>query len=231
MDRKYGRMLEWSLAHRALMLGIAAVIVASAAFLYPYVGKELVPDDDQSEFSVNLRLPRGTSFDRTLEYMTPIEGELREALGTNLESMMTSIQNGSGNYSVQLTPLDQREQSQQELMQVARRTLSKYRNARISVSGGTDISGASTRRRRRPRRRRRRGGGGGSNRLSMIVQGPDIDELQKYAQHAAREGEGDRRRHRRRHELRSDPAGAADRQSTASARRISACRSTPCRRP
>ena len=64
-----------------LMLGIAAVTVASAAFLYPYVGKELVPDDDQSEFSVNLRLPRGTSFERTLEYMTPIEGELREALG------------------------------------------------------------------------------------------------------------------------------------------------------
>ncbi|MEO7275072.1 MAG: efflux RND transporter permease subunit [Vicinamibacterales bacterium] len=178
MDRKYGRMLEWSLAHRPLMLGVAALTVASAALLYPYVGKELVPDDDQNEFSVNLRLPRGTSFDRTLEYMTPIEGELRTALGTNLESMMTSIQNGSGNYSVQLTPLDQREQSQQELMQVARRTLSKYKNARISVSGGTDISGAST---GGGGRGGGGGGGGGGNRLSMIVQGPDIDELQKYS--------------------------------------------------
>ena len=46
------------------MMGIAAVVVASAAFLYPYVGKELVPDDDQGEFSVNIRLPRGTSFPR-----------------------------------------------------------------------------------------------------------------------------------------------------------------------
>jgi HAE1 family hydrophobic/amphiphilic exporter-1 len=122
MDRKYGVMLEWSLTHRPLMLAIAAAVVVSAAFLYPYVGKELVPDDDQSEFSVNLRLPRGTSFDRTLEYMTPIEGELRKALGTNLAAMMTSIQNGSGNYSIQLTPIDERKQSQQELMQVARRT-------------------------------------------------------------------------------------------------------------
>ena len=182
MDRKYGRMLEWSLHHRALMLGVAAITVASAAVLYPYVGKELVPDDDQSEFSVNLRLPRGTSFERTLEYMTPIEGELREALGTNLESMMTSIQNGSGNYSVQLTPLDQRQLSQQQLMQVARRTLSKYRNARISVSGGTDISGASTGGGGgRGPGGGGPGGGGGSNRLTMIVQGPDIDELQKYA--------------------------------------------------
>jgi len=181
MDRKYGRMLEWSLHHRALMLAIATITVASAAVLYPYVGKELVPDDDQSEFSVNLRLPRGTSFERTLEYMTPIEGELRAALGTNLESMMTSIQNGSGNYSIQLTPIEQRSQSQQQLMQVARRTLGKYRNARISVSGGTDISGASTGGGGGGRGGGGGPGGGGSNRLSMIVQGPDIDELQKYA--------------------------------------------------
>jgi len=166
-------MLEWSLAHRAVMLAIAGAVVVSAAFLYPYVGKELVPDDDQSEFSVNLRLPRGTSFDRTLEYMTPIEGELRKALGTNLAAMMTSIQNGSGNYSVQLTPIDDRKQSQQELMQVARRSLAKYRNARISVSGGTDISGASSASGGR--------GGASTNRLSLVVQGPDIEQLQLYA--------------------------------------------------
>ena len=173
VDRKYGAMLEWSLAHRAIMLGIAAAVVVSAAFLYPLVGKELVPDDDQSEFSVNLRLPRGTSYQRTLEYMTPIEGELRAALGGNLAAMMTSIQNGSGNYSIQLTPIEEREQSQQELMQVARRALTKYKNARISVSGGTDISGASS--------AGGRGGGGSTNRLSMIVQGPDIEQLQAYA--------------------------------------------------
>ena len=84
VDRKYGVLLEWSMAHRGLMLAIAGVAVASAALLFPYVGKELVPDDDQSEFSANLRLPRGTSFERTLEYVTPIEGEMRAALGDNL---------------------------------------------------------------------------------------------------------------------------------------------------
>ena len=35
MDRKYGVMLEWSMAHRGLMLAIAGVAVASAALLYP----------------------------------------------------------------------------------------------------------------------------------------------------------------------------------------------------
>jgi len=175
VDRQYGRMLRWSLAHRPVMLVIAGLFVASAAFLYPRVGKELVPDDDQSEFSVNLRLPRGTSYERTLEYMTPIEGELRTALGDNLEAMMVSIQNGSGNYSVQLTQIEDRKQSQQQLMQVARRTLSKYKNARISVSGGTDLSGASS------AGGGRGGGGGSTNRLSLVVQGPDIEQLQGYA--------------------------------------------------
>src|SRR5205823_910816 len=47
VDRLYGRMLAWSLQHRAAMMGLAGAVTLSAAFLYPYVGKELVPDDDQ----------------------------------------------------------------------------------------------------------------------------------------------------------------------------------------
>ena len=53
--------------------------------------------------------------------------------------------------------------------------LSRYKNARISVSGGTDISGASS------GGGGRGGGGGSTNRLNMIVQGPDMDQLQAYS--------------------------------------------------
>jgi hydrophobic/amphiphilic exporter-1 (mainly G- bacteria), HAE1 family len=176
VDRQYGRLLEWAMAHRGWMLAIAGGVTVSAALLYPYVGKELVPDDDQSEFSVNLRLARGTSFQRTMEYVAPIEGELRQALGDNLQALMTSIQSGSANYSVQLTPINERKQSQLELQQVARRVMSKYRNARTSVSGGTDISGASS-----AGGGRGGPGGGGMNRLTLILQGPDVEELQKLA--------------------------------------------------
>jgi hydrophobic/amphiphilic exporter-1 (mainly G- bacteria), HAE1 family len=179
VDRQYGRLLEWAIVHRTWMLLIAGAVTLSAGLLYPYVGKELVPDDDQSEFSVNLRLPRGTSFERTMEYVGPIEGELRQALGDNLQALMTSIQSGSANYSVALTPIEERKQSQLELMQVARRVMGKYRNARTSVSGGTDISGASSA--GGGRGGPGGGGGGGMNRLTMILQGPDVDELQKLA--------------------------------------------------
>ena len=40
-----------------------------------------MPDDDQGEFSVNVRLPRGTSYQRTEEFIKPIEKEVLGAAG------------------------------------------------------------------------------------------------------------------------------------------------------
>ena len=48
----------------------------------------------------------------------------------------------------------------------------QFRDARISVSGGTDISGSSTAGAGR--------GGGGANRVQLLIQGPDIQQLQVY---------------------------------------------------
>ncbi len=171
MDRTYGHLLEWALRHRVVMVGIALAVTASAAYLYPRVGKELVPDDDQSEFSVNVRLPRGTSFQRTREYVAPIEADLRN-LGPEVQMILTNVNAASANFYVALSPLETRKVSQQEMMRRARTVLRKYREARIGVSGGTDISGASS--------AGGRGGGGGANRLSVLIQGPDIEQLQIY---------------------------------------------------
>ncbi len=172
MDRAYDHLLHWSLRHRFVMLMIAAVVTLSAILLFPRVGKELVPDDDQSEFSVNVHLPRGTSFLRTDEYMRAIENDLRGL--PEVDTVFTSVQPGSGNFYVGLTPLESRKISQQELMRQARVYLRKFTGARISVSGGTDISGSST--------AGQRGGGASSNRLYVLIQGPDIEQLQGYTQ-------------------------------------------------
>ena len=174
IDRVYGTMLEWSLAHRALMMGIAGVVVLSAAVLYPYVGKELVPDDDQGEFSINVRLPRGTSYLRTEEFIQPIE---KDVLGLPaLQRVMQNVNSGFASFNITMVPLEERTISQQQLMIQARQMLRKYQGARISVSGGTDISGASSGGRAGPGG----GGGGGFNRLNILIQGPDIEQLQAY---------------------------------------------------
>lgn len=169
MDGAYGRLLHWALHHRAVMLGIAGLVAASAAVLYPKVGKEVVPDDDQSEFSIRVRLPNGTSYARTEEFVKPIEQDVMSL--PHLERVYTNVSTGFANFNLGLTPIEARKGvSQQELMRQARAMLRKYQGARISVSGGTDISGASTSGR----------GGPGGNRLNILLQGPEIEQLQQY---------------------------------------------------
>ncbi len=79
MDTAYGHMLQWSLHHRAIMLLVAGIVTLSAVLLFPRIGKELVPDDDQSEFNVGARMPKGTSFARTDEFIREIEAAIRNS--------------------------------------------------------------------------------------------------------------------------------------------------------
>ncbi len=173
IDALYGKMLVWALHHRLAMMAIAGTVVLSAAFLYPYVGKELVPDDDQGEFSINVRLPRGTSYQRTEEFIKPIEKEILAL--PHLQRVMQNVNSGFASFNIMMVPLEERKVSQQQLMVQTRQMLRKYQGARISVSGGTDISGASSGGGRGPG-----GGGGGFNRLNILIQGPDIEQLQAY---------------------------------------------------
>jgi HAE1 family hydrophobic/amphiphilic exporter-1 len=170
IDALYGRMLEWSLHRRGLLLGIAGLVVVSAGFLYPHVGKEVVPDDDQGEFSINLKLPRGTSYGRTEEFIKPIEQDVLALPERRRET--TTVAPGNAGFYISMTPLEERKISQQDMMRRARAMLRKYKGARISLSGGTDLSGASA------------GFNGGSgatgNRLSLLIQGPDLEQLQAY---------------------------------------------------
>jgi hydrophobic/amphiphilic exporter-1 (mainly G- bacteria), HAE1 family len=169
IDRTYGRMLGWSLRHRYVVVLIAAAVALSSWYLFGRIGKELVPDDDQSEFSVNIRLPQGTNFRRTEEYVRPIEESIRKM--REVQTVFSNVNTGNANINIGLTPLEKRSVSQQELIREMRAFLRRYKGARISVSGGTDLSGSSS---------AGGGRGGGMNRVQLLIQGPEIQQLQSY---------------------------------------------------
>ena len=199
IDRSYGRMLKFSLHHRLAMLVLALAVTASAAWFYPKIGTELVPEDDQGEFNVSLNLPTGTSFQRTQEYFQNLEPTLRKLPA--VQTVFTNINAGQANFFIGMIPLEEREMgyidrirsavgipskekklvvSQQDLVRRVRNLVrERYPGIRSNVSGGTDLSGAST-----AGGNNNRGGGGGStgngNRLQMLIQGPDITQLQTY---------------------------------------------------
>src|SRR4051794_11683998 len=65
IDVFYTRILEWSMAHRAVIAGIAVLVLLSSVPLFMMAPKNFMPQDDQSEFEVNLRAPEGTSLEAT----------------------------------------------------------------------------------------------------------------------------------------------------------------------
>jgi len=190
IDKVYGHMLRWTLRYRLVMLGIAAIVSLSAAMLFPRIGTELVPDDDQGEFTVNIRLPQGTTLQTTEDYVRDVEPALRKI--PQVQTVFTNIQQNEANYFIGMIPLEERtcswmktilrdcgqQTTQQDLMRRVRNDMRKrFPGTRVNVSGGTALSGAST------------AGGGGNygggnqaNRLNMLIQGPDIDQIQIYVQ-------------------------------------------------
>src|SRR5438105_14442064 len=107
-------MLAWALHSGLVNVTVAGVVVGSAALLYPYVGKELVPDDDQGEFSINVRLPRGTSYQRTEEFIKPIEKEILAL--PHLQRVMENVNSGFASFNIMMVPLEERTLSQQALL-------------------------------------------------------------------------------------------------------------------
>src|SRR5215475_5930750 len=65
VDGFYSRLLEWAMAHRAVVAGIAVLVLFSTLPLFKVVDKNFLNNDDQSEFEINLRAPEGTSLEST----------------------------------------------------------------------------------------------------------------------------------------------------------------------
>jgi HAE1 family hydrophobic/amphiphilic exporter-1 len=164
----YRRMLRWSMTHRWAVVVLAVCITLSGGPLFMRIGKDFLPTDDQSEFEVTVRMPVGSSLEGSDAVMRQLEAELRSLPGVkNLLTMVGSDarrQVDRGSILVELTPVDQRRHSQQQLMLAARNRLLKYRDLTIGVQPPSMFRGSS-----------------GTNKdLMFYIQGPDFSRLERY---------------------------------------------------
>lgn len=65
LDRMYLRCLNWSLDHRWAIIAICVVTLGSTFVLNKYIGRDWMPQEDQSELGVWLELPEGASLEAT----------------------------------------------------------------------------------------------------------------------------------------------------------------------
>jgi len=65
VTRAYLATLKWSLNHRLVIGGICAVTFGSTFYLYDNIGRDWMPQEDQSELGIYLETPEGSSLELT----------------------------------------------------------------------------------------------------------------------------------------------------------------------
>ncbi|OFY46516.1 MAG: acriflavine resistance protein B [Bacteroidetes bacterium RBG_13_44_24] len=81
----YTGLLEKIVEKRKLVIILAVILLGAAALLIPRLGSEFMPKSESSEFTVELKLPEGTSLERTYGTAVNTEGIIRELLGGKLK--------------------------------------------------------------------------------------------------------------------------------------------------
>lgn len=64
-DRIYVRMLEWSLRQRWAVVLVCLMVFSSTFYLNRIIGRDWMPQEDQSELSISLEMPEGSSLEAT----------------------------------------------------------------------------------------------------------------------------------------------------------------------
>jgi HAE1 family hydrophobic/amphiphilic exporter-1 len=73
LERSYRRALEWTLAHRALTMGLALVTLVGSCGLGGALGSEFFPPEDQGRMIVRFELPPGSTIAASRAYMKKVE--------------------------------------------------------------------------------------------------------------------------------------------------------------
>ncbi len=138
IDRFYSALLGWSMAHRWLIVAVCVMVVASTLPLYRMSGLNFTPIEDESRFQISVRLPVGSSLAATQSLVDRISRDVLKSLPGVLAVQGNAGLTGggqgasnSGGVFVRLKPIEEREQSQQELMIAARRMVQPYRKVAV----------------------------------------------------------------------------------------------------
>ncbi|MBA3295421.1 MAG: efflux RND transporter permease subunit [Acidobacteria bacterium] len=171
IDVAYTTILQWSLGHRMVIAGIAALVLLSSVPLFMFTDKNFLPNDDQSEFEVGFRAAEGMSLDATEIIANRIATRIREL--PDVEFTLVSIADDPartpnlGSIYVRLKALTARDRDQFEIMNEVRSSVLP----RVGVENlRTGVRPVAT-----------FGGGGNQNaEIQFTINGPDLQALEQY---------------------------------------------------
>ena len=168
----YAQSLEWSMAHRGLMLFIAFAVLVVTIVLYVVVPKGFVPRMDTGQISGNTRAAEGIGFDELVVKQQAVTDIVRKHPA--VAAVMSSAGQGLGGVSggnigrlvVKLKPLSQRKQTADEVIKELRGQMRVVTGMEVFLQNppAINIGGLRT-----------------NAEYQYVIQGPDLPTLQKAA--------------------------------------------------
>jgi hydrophobic/amphiphilic exporter-1 (mainly G- bacteria), HAE1 family len=175
IDRVYTRLLEWSMAHRAVVAVAAVLVLLSSVPLFRMVNVNFTPQDDTSELEIGLRAPEGTSLEATNVLANRVAAAVRRIPEVDY-TMVTVAGDGAGTRNaaslfVKLRPLGSRNRGVFAVVEEVRETVlprTLPADVRSSVAATGGIGGG-------------RAGGAGGGDIQFVMQGPSLTQLQTHS--------------------------------------------------
>lgn len=134
IDRVYGRILAWSLDHRIVVVAIALATFAMTFPLNAMVGRDWIPPDDQSEFTVSMNWPEGTSIEGTSKQVLEVADRIKQI--PEVDFVNPFIHEGLASHNhiyVRLVDVSKRSASNLDIAARIRKITAEYRNLRSKV--------------------------------------------------------------------------------------------------
>ncbi len=146
LSRKYQKAISWSLAHRAAVIGGAALVFLLSLFMTRFLGSAFFPTSDQSEFTIGVTASPGSSLDQTGSICAQVEEVLNRR--PEVITTLTTIGAGNdpetkGNILVKLVKKAERKKGIETIMAEVRRDLAVVPGANLSILIAQGASGAT----------------------------------------------------------------------------------------
>ncbi|MDP2996935.1 MAG: efflux RND transporter permease subunit [Bryobacterales bacterium] len=145
-QRGYVSILNWSLNHRWVIVGVYVVTFGSTFVIYQGIGRDWMPQEDQNELSISMELPEGSSLDRTEGVVMAAARKLESVPGVTTIVPQSSTHMDrvtQGQITVLLKPEDQREDLT-TIGQNVRGILREYAESRPRVTFPNVLGGRDT---------------------------------------------------------------------------------------
>jgi HAE1 family hydrophobic/amphiphilic exporter-1 len=157
----YRRILQWTLQHRALVLGGTLGLLVLSFAIVPFLGTEFMPAMDREMIMLQVKMPVGTSLEETNRVVTMVEklmaqepevvnvsvqvGSQAEENPADMAGGMSTTGSHEGLLWVGLTPLRERALSDVEVMEKIRSKLPQLKDVKFeALDIGQAMMGGAT---------------------------------------------------------------------------------------